>query len=45
MMGWFDYVFGGCLIALFGFMTILLVVVGMNEREDDGDEESRNHRR
>ena len=42
-MGWYDYVFGGCLIALFGFMTILLVVVGMDEREDDG-EDSRNNR-
>ena len=45
MMGWYDYLFGGFLIALFGFMTISLVVVGMNEREDDENEDSRNHRR
>ena len=41
MMGWYDYLFGGFLIALFGFMTILLMVDGKNEWEDDGKDDSR----
>lgn len=42
-MMWYDYVFGALLIAIFGFTALLIVLVGMNEREDDGEDKDSRH--